>query len=91
MLAITLLVAVTCRALAVADHQQKAPSNDYLLISDEIAAEFANGEALDFFQQELDRRYLQTQTEVTTRCNFWCKLKQSLGLTIVGLILICLR
>ena len=27
----------------------------------------------------------------TSRCNTWCMLKQSLGLTIVGLLLICLR
>ena len=27
----------------------------------------------------------------TTTCNTWCKLKESLGLTIIGLLLICLR
>lgn len=26
----------------------------------------------------------------TTKCNTWCKLKESLGLTIVGLLLICI-
>lgn len=27
----------------------------------------------------------------TTTCNTWCKLKESLGLTIIGLLLICIR
>jgi len=29
-------------------------------------------------------------TTTTTKCNTWCKLKESLGLTLVGLILVCL-
>ena len=32
-----------------------------------------------------------TPVQETTTCNTWCKLKESLGLTIVGLLLICLR
>ena len=32
-----------------------------------------------------------TPVTETTTCNTWCKLKESLGLTIVGLLLICLR
>mmetsp|Transcript_25218 Transcript_25218/g.37485 ORF Transcript_25218/g.37485 Transcript_25218/m.37485 type:complete len:548 (+) Transcript_25218:42-1685(+) len=41
------------------------------------------------FEVDLLRRRLQTVDE-TTRCNTWCKLKQSLGLTIIGLLLICI-
>lgn len=33
-------------------------------------------------------RFLQSET--VTRCNLWCKLKESLGLTLVGLLLICI-
>ena len=43
---------------------------------DEVDAEFVDEER--FLQQEV------------TRCNFWCQLKNSLGLTIVGLLLICI-
>lgn len=41
------------------------------------------------FEADLLRRRLQQAVE-TTRCNTWCKLKESLGLTIVGLLLICI-
>jgi len=57
----------------------------------DVEAEFATLDALDttdFSDFDDFQRYLQT-TE-TTRCNFWCMLKNSLGLTIVGLLLICL-
>lgn len=40
------------------------------------------------FEVELLRRRLQAQD--VTRCNTWCKLKQSLGMTIIGLLLICI-
>ena len=49
--------------------------------ADEVDAEFD----ADFADEE---RLLQE--EVVTRCNFWCQLKNSLGLTIVGLLLICI-
>lgn len=32
-----------------------------------------------------------SSTSQSTYCNTWCMLKQSLGLTIVGLLLICIR
>ncbi len=32
-----------------------------------------------------------SSTTDTTHCNTWCKLKESLGLTIFGLLLICVR
>lgn len=35
-------------------------------------------------------RRLQSSTE-TTYCSTWCQLKNSLGLTIVGFLLICIR
>jgi hypothetical protein len=35
-------------------------------------------------------RRLQSSTE-TTYCSTWCQLKDSLGLTIVGFLLICIR
>jgi hypothetical protein len=49
------------------------------------------GAAEEFIDFEVDliRRRLQETVE-TTRCNTWCKLKQSIGLTIVGLLLICI-
>ena len=39
------------------------------------------------------RRKLQFDNGATstTTCNTWCKLKESLGLTIIGLLLICIR
>lgn len=49
--------------------------------ADEVDAEFD----ADFADEE---RFLQEQE--VTRCNFWCQLKNSLGLTIVGLLLICI-
>ena len=47
--------------------------------------------AEDFVDYEfhLLNRRLQEKTEVT-RCNTWCKLKESLSLTIIGLLLICI-
>lgn len=41
------------------------------------------------FEADLLKRRLQNTVDTTERCNTWCKLKQSLGLTIIGLILIC--
>eukprot|EP00978_Attheya_sp_CCMP212_P007710 scaffold17925_cov56-Attheya_sp.AAC.3 len=43
----------------------------------------------DFDPPDEFERYLQTSE--TTTCNFWCQLKNSLGMTIVGLLLICIR
>lgn len=41
------------------------------------------------FEVELLQRRLQVANE-TTRCNTWCKFKESIGLTIIGLLLICI-
>eukprot|EP00573_Skeletonema_grethae_P002813 CAMPEP_0201689108 /NCGR_PEP_ID=MMETSP0578-20130828/2749_1 /ASSEMBLY_ACC=CAM_ASM_000663 /TAXON_ID=267565 /ORGANISM="Skeletonema grethea, Strain CCMP 1804" /LENGTH=559 /DNA_ID=CAMNT_0048173635 /DNA_START=24 /DNA_END=1703 /DNA_ORIENTATION=+ len=41
------------------------------------------------FEANLLKRRLQNKVETTERCNTWCMLKQSLGLTIIGLLLIC--
>jgi hypothetical protein len=49
----------------------------------------ASEEFIDF-EVDLLRRRLQQTVETTTRCNTWCKLKESIGLTIVGLLLICI-
>ena len=63
------------------------PSN-YL---SDVDAEFVD---FDGTNEEIDGsgggRRLQSAT-TTTKCNTWCKLKESLGLTIFGLILICVR
>lgn len=80
------LVALTGGALAEA--AGRLPST--LPINDEqVDAEFFTTSDYSDFPPDGDlERYLQT-TE-TTRCNFWCQLKNSLGLTIVGLLLICI-
>eukprot|EP00986_Skeletonema_menzelii_P013198 scaffold7554_cov143-Skeletonema_menzelii.AAC.6 len=45
--------------------------------------------AEEFIDFEVDLLKRRLQVTETTRCNTWCKLKESLGLTIIGLILIC--
>lgn len=52
----------------------------------------ANADFIDFdfsSSSSFGQRRLQVSND--TRCNTWCKLKESLGLTIVGLLLICIR
>ena len=60
----------------------------------------AQAEFLDL--DEYDHRFLQTNnkgstgtggssSQDTSRCNFWCQLKNSMGQTIIGLLLICIR
>jgi len=53
-----------------------------------------NIEFLD--DNDINHRKLQfdnggATSTTTTTCNTWCKLKESLGLTIIGLLLICIR
>mmetsp|Transcript_32075 Transcript_32075/g.67428 ORF Transcript_32075/g.67428 Transcript_32075/m.67428 type:complete len:554 (-) Transcript_32075:236-1897(-) len=52
----------------------------------DVDAEFVD---FDELHQVGSGRRLQS-TETTTKCNTWCKLKESLGLTIIGLLLICI-
>ena len=53
----------------------------------------ANADFIDFDSSSSSSGQRRLQNTVTdeTRCNTWCKLKESLGLTIVGLLLICIR
>ena len=52
----------------------------------------ANADFIDFDSSSSSgQRRLQNTVTDETRCNTWCKLKESLGLTIVGLLLICIR
>jgi hypothetical protein len=53
----------------------------------DVNAEF--DKAGDILDDGIGRR-LQSSTE-TTYCSTWCQLKNSLGLTIVGFLLVCLR
>jgi len=52
---------------------------------------------IEFFDDnDINHRKLQfdnggATSTTTTTCNTWCKLKESLGLTIIGLLLICIR
>ena len=78
------LLALTGNALAESmtfGRSEEVVDAEFDSLLDSVDTDFS-----DFHEFE---RYLQT-TE-TTRCNFWCKLRQSLGLTIVGLLLICFR
>eukprot|EP00584_Thalassiosira_punctigera_P000713 CAMPEP_0172530000 /NCGR_PEP_ID=MMETSP1067-20121228/3892_1 /TAXON_ID=265564 ORGANISM="Thalassiosira punctigera, Strain Tpunct2005C2" /NCGR_SAMPLE_ID=MMETSP1067 /ASSEMBLY_ACC=CAM_ASM_000444 /LENGTH=557 /DNA_ID=CAMNT_0013314141 /DNA_START=89 /DNA_END=1762 /DNA_ORIENTATION=+ len=59
------------------------PSN----LSD-VDAEFADFDEMN--EVGSGRRLQSGSTTETTRCNTWCKLKQSLGLTVFGLLLVCL-
>lgn len=57
------------------------------------------------FVDEIDRRRLQSSNKgstggstsggssstETSRCNFWCMLKNSMAQTVIGLLLICIR
>lgn len=62
-----------------------APSS----LADDVTAEFVDFDGLN--QAGSARRLQNGKTTETTRCNTWCKLKESLRLTIVGLLLICIR
>lgn len=89
--------AVLCSAATV------GVSSERLRAVDTVDAEFAEFADVDFVGQ---RRLQSnggrnsnnsnnnsgggsSATETTT-CNTWCKLKQSLGQTVIGLLLICL-
>ena len=55
----------------------------------DVDAEFVDFDEIN--QVGSGRRLQSGSTTTTTTCNTWCKLKESLGLTIVGLILVCIR
>ena len=75
---LALILAVSFVLVGLAHSEQNA-------VASGILDEFADtNEEYNYFE-----RYLQTSE--TTTCNFWCQLKNSLGLTIVGLLLICIR
>ena len=46
--------------------------------------------AEEFIDYEVNLLKRRLQVKETTRCNTWCKLKESLGLTIIGLLLVCI-
>lgn len=50
-----------------------------------------NAEFGDILDRDGTGRRLQKSAAETTYCNTWCQLKNSLGLTIVGFLLICIR
>ena len=64
---------------------------DYKYESNALSAhaDFTDHNVLDRFERRLQSS--GGSTTETTRCNFWCMLKNSIGLTIVGLLLICIR
>lgn len=79
--------------------QQREPSAS---LADAVDAEFADFDELagDVAGSGGQRRLQNNNnnnggssgggTTETTTCNTWCKLKESLGLTIIGLLLICI-
>jgi len=71
--------------LADAKYQPTAIDRPVAPEPDSAAAAAAD---FDNFDELHDGRRLQTS--VTTRCNTWCKLKESIGLTIIGLLLVCI-
>lgn len=82
----SLLVGLTANALA--EGKISLVTGSY---GDEVEAEFATFDVVDTDFSDFDEFQRYLQETVTTRCNFWCMLKNSLGLTIVGLLLICIR
>uniref|UniRef100_A0A7S2XPH2 Transmembrane protein n=1 Tax=Attheya septentrionalis TaxID=420275 RepID=A0A7S2XPH2_9STRA len=81
---------ISLTSLVLAEQQQ---GQQHL---NEIDRDFANENQHRDYSVSMDvfdppdefERYLQTSE--TTTCNFWCQLKNSLGMTIVGLLLICI-
>lgn len=68
----------------LADNEYE-PSNHLV----DVDAEFVDFDEVDEeYVEHGGGRRLQSAT-TTTKCNTWCKLKESMGLTIIGLLLIC--
>ena len=90
------LVAVVVLLVAGVHAEQSQPSHSELRGVLQNTKHDINAEFIDIdndINTQHHRRLQNGSTPVTetTTCNTWCKLKESLGLTIVGLLLICLR
>ena len=90
------LVAVVVLLVVGVHAEQSQPSHSELRGVLQNTKYDINAEFIDIdndINTQHHRRLQNGSTPVTetTTCNTWCKLKQSLGLTIVGLLLICLR
>lgn len=95
--ALVLILLATLARSAYAENK----AFDAAALADDIHAEFADFTSAHY-DSEADAvgRRLQSNnnnnnggsssTETTT-CNLWCQIKNSLGLTIVGLVLLCIR
>jgi len=78
--------AVLCSAATV------GVSSERLRAVDAVDAEFADVDFVGLRRLQSNNKNSgggSSATETTT-CNTWCKLKQSLGQTVIGLLLICL-
>jgi hypothetical protein len=83
------LVAITGASADVAPpHVALSKHSDASARLGDVNAEFSD--ILDHDGTGTGRRLQKSATE-TSYCNTWCQLKNSLGLTIVGFLLICLR
>lgn len=81
--------------------QGELPSDEYEyygatgVLSSEVVNEFLNWNDMSIVKDRTDASLQYGQNGNTasesTYCSTWCMLKQSLGLTIVGLLLICIR
>lgn len=86
LLTLILVVSLVLVGRVHGEQNAVASSSSSSSIIDEFADtnEAGAGVEYNYFERHL-------QTSETTTCNFWCQLKNSLGLTIVGLLLICIR
>ncbi len=57
----------------------------------EVVAEFLGWDADSRSSASLQNGKIGDSTSESSYCNTWCMLKESAGLTIVGLLLICIR
>ena len=81
--------AVLCSAATVGVSSERLRAVDAV---DAVDAEFADVDFVGLRRLQSNNKNSgggSSATETTT-CNTWCKLKQSLGQTVIGLLLICL-
>eukprot|EP00569_Conticribra_weissflogii_P005625 CAMPEP_0171328538 /NCGR_PEP_ID=MMETSP0878-20121228/713_1 /TAXON_ID=67004 /ORGANISM="Thalassiosira weissflogii, Strain CCMP1336" /LENGTH=565 /DNA_ID=CAMNT_0011828395 /DNA_START=49 /DNA_END=1749 /DNA_ORIENTATION=+ len=94
--ALVLILLATLASSAYAENK----AFDAAALADDIHAEFADFPSVHYdSESDAVGRRLQSNnnnnnggsssTETTT-CNLWCQIKNSLGLTIVGLVLLCI-